>query len=681
MQASVVALVRNTSYQAEALRQSVEHALALIGQPLSRLIRPGDRVLVKPYLRHGPMRAPETRMVSHPALIETLIGMVRDCGGHPLLGDEGSRHLHRTQPPPDEMWLHLLAERAGAELVSFAKAGGRLVPSGIPRPAQYLLSRAVLDADVVINLANAVLHPTFVWSGAVKNMFNAVVGAGNAQLFELLRDHDALNAAVADLCRLARPTLSLSDMTTVCPDSKADLWRVGLIGASTDPVALDSASVQALGWDPGQIGSLVWGQRLGLGQWARQDIDLRGLSWAELPVFAQAPRRATPIAAESRVQRTLRVINKTTLRPRPIIDDRRCNGCTDCIRICPIGAIAAAPHGKPLIDYARCVDCMVCADACGEQAIRPGMRGWQATALWPLQLARKAWRRSKTGYVWHVGNVSIRLQFKKTKPVRKPRPTTPPGITRKEGSMQASSSPQGTPPGTGGVALIVGVGPGLGTSLARRLAREGMDIALVARDGHRLEGLVAELEGLGVTARIYPCDITEDPAVTAMVRAVCSELDVPRLAVYCTEHFGPGHVVDIETAAFVDCWEVNCLGAFLVGREVARAMLTRGAGTLIFTGATAAMRGREGYANMAVGKWGQRALAQCMARELGPKGIHVAHVIIDGGILKEGGSALQWERMAGLYPDEIAENYLALHRQHPSTWPQELDLRPWLEKF
>ena len=78
---------------------------------------------------------------------------------------------------------------------------------------------------------------------------------------------------------------------------------------------------------------------------------------------------------------------------------------------------------------------------------------------------------------------------------------------------------------------------------------------------------------------------------------------------------------------------------------------------------------------------GQRALAQCMARELGPKGIHVAHVIIDGGILKEGGSALQWERMAGLYPDEIAENYLALHRQHPSTWTEELDLRPWLEKF
>ena len=410
-------------------------------------------------------------------------------------------------------------------------------------------------------------------------------------------------------------------------------------------------------------------------------MGLRGLSWADLPVFAQAQRKATPRAPESRLQQTLRVINKTTLRQRPIIDAARCTGCADCIQICPIGLITPGPHGKPLIDYARCVDCMVCADACEEHAIKPDTRGWPAAALWPLKLTRHAWRRSKNGHVWHIGNVSLRWQLKKTKPVRKPRQPAPPGPARKEGSMQHSSSAQGTAAKAGGVALIVGVGPGLGASLARRFAREGMDVALVARDGQRLEALVAELQGMGVTARVYPCDITEDSAVTEMVRTVCSELDVPRLAVYCTEHFGPGHVVDIETSAFVDCWEVNCLGAFLVGREVARAMLTRGAGTLIFTGATAALRGREGYANMAVGKWGQRALAQCMARELGPKGIHVAHVIIDGGILKEGGSALQWERMAGLYPDEIAENYLALHRQHPSTWTEELDLRPWLEKF
>ncbi|EXI76418.1 MAG: 3-ketoacyl-(acyl-carrier-protein) reductase [Candidatus Accumulibacter sp. SK-11] len=158
-------------------------------------------------------------------------------------------------------------------------------------------------------------------------------------------------------------------------------------------------------------------------------------------------------------------------------------------------------------------------------------------------------------------------------------------------------------------------------------------------------------------------------------------MDVPRLAVYNVEQFGPGHVVDIETAAFLECWRVNCLGAFLFGREVARAMLTRGRGTLIFTGATAATRGRDGYANMAVGKWGQRALAQCMARELGPKGNHVVHVIIDGGILNEHATPIMQQRMLKLFPDEIAENYLALHRQHPSTWTHELDLRPWLERF
>jgi hypothetical protein len=335
------------------------------------------------------------------------------------------------------MWLHLLAERAGAELVSFAKAGGRLVPSGIPRPRQYLLSRAVLDADVVINLANAVLHPTFIWSGALKNMFNAVVGAGNAQLFELLRDHDALNAAVADLCRQSRPTLSLSDMTTVCPDSKADLWRVGLIGASTDPVALDSVSVQALGWDPGQIGSLVWGQRLGLGQWARQDIDLRGLSWADLPVFAQAQRKATAITPESRLQRTLRVVTRPPCASAPSSTPHAAPAVATASRSARSGSSPPAPRQaahrlRPLRGLHGVRRRLRGA---GHQAGHARLAGGGPVAL---NLARRAWWRSKTGYVWHVGNVSIRWQLKKTKPVRKPRPRPRPASPK--GRHHATSS-------------------------------------------------------------------------------------------------------------------------------------------------------------------------------------------------------------------------------------------------
>lgn len=674
---SVVSLVRSTDYRVEALGQAIEEALQLIGQPLARLVRPGARVLIKPYLRHGSVRLPETRMVSHPALIEASIRLVRDCGGHPVLGDEGSRYLHNPPLHPDALWLHLLADRSGAELVSFAKAGGRVLPSRIPRPRDYLLTRAVLDADVVISLANPQPHPSLIWSGAVKNMFNALIGEGGSRIFTLLYDEDKIAAAMADVCRLCRPTVSLADMGTICPGYKEELWRVGLLGASTDPVALDSACVQALGWNPAEIPGLTWGEQLGVGHWQRERIELRGLPWTALPVFdvPRPPLRADP--PETALQGAVRTLTKTTLRSRPVIDRQHCSHCGDCARICPVGAIRPDTGGAPRIDYARCADCMVCADACRDKAIQLAPRGWVAALRWPATQIRRMWRRGKAGHVWRAGPIALRWHLEIAKPVRTPRRHQPPVSVEEPKDMDNAVRE----PLESGLALIVGAGPGLGSALARRFARAGMDVAVVARNGHRLDGLVAELQALGVTARAFACDITQDRQVVDTVRAVCCEMDVPKLAVYNVEHFGPGHVVDIETDAFLECWRVNCLGAFLVGREVARAMLTRGRGTLIFTGATAATRGRDGYANMAVGKWGQRALAQCMARELGPKGIHVAHVIIDGGILKDYAPAFMHERMLGLFPDEIAENYLALHRQHPSAWTQELDLRPWVEKF
>ncbi|MBS0371426.1 MAG: SDR family NAD(P)-dependent oxidoreductase [Proteobacteria bacterium] len=676
--ASLVSLVRNDSYAPDRLRAVIEHALELIGQPLTALIRPGDRVLVKPYLRHGSVRLPETRMVSHPAFVEAMLGLVRDSGGRPQLGDEGSRCPGKPQLHHEALWLHELAERFDTELVSFATSGGRVLQSGIPRPASYLLSTAVLDTDVVISLVNAQPHPSLVWSGALKNMFNAIIGAGNTQLSSLLPNAAELAGAVADVCRLARPTISVADMTTVCPGFKQALWRVGLIGASTDPVALDSTCLQALGWEPATIPSLTWGARLGVGEWQRESIVLRGLDWQDLPVITPACAAPSPEPPEPRLARAMRILNKTHLRPRPHIDRARCSDCTTCLQVCPLHAIGRDTAGRPRIDYRTCADCMVCADACHEKAIQLRPRGLRAVLEAPRTLARHLWRKGKAGHVWQIGGLAVRWHLERTHPVHPPRP-----LTRRDSKQEATTvNPFGKETDRqNGVALIVGAGPGLGSALARRFAQAGMDVAVIARNGRRLDALVAELDALGVTARAYACDITDDGAVSHMVRAVCGELGVPQLAVYNVEHFGPGHVVDIETAAFLECWRVNCLGAFLVGREVAKAMLTRGCGTLIFTGATAATRGRDGYANMAVGKWGQRALAQCMARELGPKGIHVAHVILDGGILKDTAPTFMQERMLGLFPDQIAENYLALHRQHPSTWTQELDLRPWLEKF
>ena len=191
---------------------------------------------------------------------------------------------------------------------------------------------------------------------------------------------------------------------------------------------------------------------------------------------------------------------------------------------------------------------------------------------------------------------------------------------------------------------------------------------MVARDTRKLAGLARELSELGVSAASFSCDATDAHSVARMVRETCSELGTPEFVAYNVEEFVPGTILEITPPAFEDCWRANCLGGYLVGREVARLMADAGRGTIVFTGATGSLRGRAGYINLAVGKFGLRALAQSMARELGPMGVHVAHVVLDGG-------------MSTLVPAAVAQNYLHLHRQPPSAWTHELDLRactePW----
>lgn len=226
--------------------------------------------------------------------------------------------------------------------------------------------------------------------------------------------------------------------------------------------------------------------------------------------------------------------------------------------------------------------------------------------------------------------------------------------------------------------LIVGVGPGLGAALARRFAAEGLKVALAARDAARLKPLADEISG-----RAYGCDATQEEAVAALFRQVDAELGPPDLVVYNAGAYLPKTVLETEPAAFERCWRVGCFGGFLVGRAAARAMLDEGtaetgAGTILFTGATASLRGSARFVNLAVGKFGLRAVAQSMARELGPRGIHVAHIVIDGQIGPAGGSGDRDDR---LHPEAIAETYWALHRQPRSAWTHELDLRPWVETF
>jgi NAD(P)-dependent dehydrogenase (short-subunit alcohol dehydrogenase family) len=231
------------------------------------------------------------------------------------------------------------------------------------------------------------------------------------------------------------------------------------------------------------------------------------------------------------------------------------------------------------------------------------------------------------------------------------------------------------------VAVIVGVGPGLGFALVRRFARAGMGVALAARSKEHLEQLLASAPVEG--ARAYACDAADKAAVDRVFAQVEQDLGAPEVVVFNAGAFRPGGILEIDPEEFEQCWRIGCLAGFLVGQAAARRMVAQGHGTILFTGATAALRGSAHFANLAVPKFGLRALAQSMARELGPKGVHVGHVIIDGQILSERYAHLEAGRGPDslLQPDAIAEMYYQLHAQPRSAWTLELDLRPWSEKF
>lgn len=231
------------------------------------------------------------------------------------------------------------------------------------------------------------------------------------------------------------------------------------------------------------------------------------------------------------------------------------------------------------------------------------------------------------------------------------------------------------------IGLIVGVGEGLGWSLVKRFATSGMRVAMAARSAEKLDALVTREPQDDVHA--YSCDVANRSSVEALFAEVAHDIGVPDLVVFNAGAFAPGSILEISPDEFERCWRVGCLGGFHVGQLAATAMVNRGSGTILFTGATASLRGSAGFTNLAVPKFGLRALAQSMARELGPRGIHVGHVIVDGQIASERYRDLAAERGpdALLSPDAIAEAYYQLHVQHRSAWTFEIDLRPWTERF
>lgn len=226
-------------------------------------------------------------------------------------------------------------------------------------------------------------------------------------------------------------------------------------------------------------------------------------------------------------------------------------------------------------------------------------------------------------------------------------------------------------------ALIVGAGAGLSASLARLCAGEGMRVALAARSIDKLQDLCR-----ATGAKAYGCDASDAGSVAALFDRLDGEVGTPDLVVYNASARERGPVHALDSAKVRQGLLVSCYGGFLVGQQAAQRMLTQGRGSILFTGATASVKGFAESASFAMGKFGLRGLAQSMARELAPKGIHVAHFVIDGGIATTYAKTEEDRAQARfLDPDEIAKTYLQIHRQGRSAWTWEVELRPWMERF
>ena len=226
------------------------------------------------------------------------------------------------------------------------------------------------------------------------------------------------------------------------------------------------------------------------------------------------------------------------------------------------------------------------------------------------------------------------------------------------------------------IALIVGAGSGLSASLARLFSREGMRVAIAARNTAKLAALSGE-----TGAQSFACDAVDPDQVARLFDDVESRLGMPDVVVYNASGRLRGSLIELVPAEVENALRVSAFGGFLVAQQAVRRMLPKGSGAILFTGASASVKGYARSAPFAMGKFALRGLAQSMARELAPQGIHVAHFVIDGGIRNPGRTEAPDKPDSMLNPDAIAETYLHVLRQPRSAWTWEIELRPWVESF
>lgn len=233
-----------------------------------------------------------------------------------------------------------------------------------------------------------------------------------------------------------------------------------------------------------------------------------------------------------------------------------------------------------------------------------------------------------------------------------------------------------------GVVVVAGMAPGLGAGIARIFSQAGYRVAGVSRTQNLTGPLAVELGSGAQTYRHYACDVTQPREVGEMLKAVGTDLGAPTVLIYNPMQLLIKPFLDLTVEELETVWRVSCLGGAIMARAMLPSMLERGSGTIIFSGATASIRGSAQFASLAVAKFGLRGLAQSLAREFGPQGVHVVHAVLDGLIwAPQTRSRFDPARDDCIAPEAIAETYLQLASQQRSAWAHEIDLRPARGKF
>lgn len=369
---ATVAAAQNESHSVLSVSKAVRHLLDHLQPPLPAIVSRGSRVLVKVNMGCGGARNPEDRFTTHPVLVEAIITALLDCGATVSLGDDVARAGKHCENIWKKTGMWDVAKRTRATLIDFVSPGAREVRGGLLYPRKYLVTNAYFEADVVINAANCRSHANIGMSGAIKNMFGCVVGLRKQLIHTLFPANlRKFGRAIADIHRVIPADLSFLDMTSVLEGHGAGetVRPVGLVLASSDPVALDTLAANSIGYGGMPIWPTYYGNELGLGTNDLAQINIKGLDWNSI----EKPRLKDPLLSPDLTlpayDRISAVANHTVLRPRPVITTTACTGCGDCVTRCPVHCIEAASDSVYRINLSNCVDCGCCLKVCEVGAV------------------------------------------------------------------------------------------------------------------------------------------------------------------------------------------------------------------------------------------------------------------------------------------------------------------------